>query len=284
MTHASPSHLPSESAARPISYELDSPELAQTYEDISLRQFNHGKILTDSLNIAPGEQVLDLGSGTGRLGAYVAERVGSHGRVLGIDPLPLRVVIANAKKIPNFTSAVGRAEDLSRFADETFDVVYLNSVFHWIADKPRALGEIFRVLKRGGRLGINSADAARPHQATLLLHEALAEIGIAADRLWAAGNPLPVDDPQLQALLEAAGFDSYRSEHHRFVDFHSDVDELFAFSGSSSFGNFLAELGGDERARVRDALARKLEAHRTPEGIRLERYLVFATARRAIPS
>ena len=79
---------------RPISLELDSPELAATYDETSLRQFNHGKLLIAALRPRPGERVLDVGCGTGRLGAYVADLVAPDGEVVGIDPLPLRIDLA----------------------------------------------------------------------------------------------------------------------------------------------------------------------------------------------
>jgi arsenite methyltransferase len=142
----------------------DTPELAATYEEVSIRQFENGKQLVSALNISSGERVLDIGAGTGRLGAYVAKIVGPSGSVVGIDPLPLRIEIAQSKAIGNFEARVGRAEDLSEFADATFDVVYLNSVFHWVSDKPRALAESFRVLKADGRLGLNCQDVAHPHE------------------------------------------------------------------------------------------------------------------------
>jgi len=67
---------------------------------------------------------------------------------------------------------------------------------------------------------------------------------------------------------------------HTFVDTLDGVDDLIAWSKSSSFGNFLSDLDPAELQRVRARLGQKLEAARTPDGIRLERYLVFATARR----
>lgn len=265
------------SAPQPVvSLALDSPDLALAYERTSDPQFKHGQILVKALNIGPGERVLDLGAGTGRLGAYVAELVGPAGQVIAIDPLHLRVDIAQAKAKPNLEARVGRAEDLSQFASDEFDVVYLNSVFHWIADKPRALREIFRVLKPGGRLGLNSADPHRLHQFRRHVAEIFNEQGIDAP----ANATIPVDQQELQALLSAAGFVHVETRHHTLVDFHPDVDSLIAWSRSSSFGNSLASLSNIQQTQLRDVLAQRLEPFRTPDGLRLERYLIFATARR----
>jgi len=161
---------------RPVSLELDSRELAATYDVTSTRQFNHGKVLIAALQLKPGQLVLDVGCGTGRLGEYVANIVAPSGRVIGIDPLPLRIELA-ASKNPRFEASVGRAEDLSAFASASFDALYSNSVFHWVSDKQTALREAHRVLKAGGRIGVNSADGDRPHQSAALVREAVIEEG-----------------------------------------------------------------------------------------------------------
>jgi len=91
MTQVIATHRP----ARSVSLDLDSPELAATYDQVSVRQFNHGKVLIGALGIKPGERVLDVGCGTGRLGAYVAGLVAPAGSVVGVDPLPLRVALGH---------------------------------------------------------------------------------------------------------------------------------------------------------------------------------------------
>jgi len=262
---------------RPVSLQLDSPELASTYEQVSVRQFNHGKVLVASLKLQPGERVLDVGCGTGRLGEYVANLVAPSGRVLGIDPLPLRIEIAAAKH-PLFEASVGRAEDLSAFGDASFDAVYLNSVFHWVSDKEKALREIFRVLKPGGRFAVNSADAERAHQSAQLVREAVLEEGLTdAAAASGFGTNYRVSAAALARLLEGAGFSAVSVRGHTFVDDVRDVDDLFAWSSSSSFGNFLSDLDNAQRARVRKRLSHKLDGLRTKEGIKLERHLVFAS-------
>lgn len=257
----------------------DSPELAATYEEISGYQFENGKRLVSGLNLCGGESVLDIGAGTGRLATHVAEIVGASGRVVGIDPLPLRIEIARAKAVGNFEARVGQAEDLSDFADETFDVVYLNSVFHWVADKPRALAEIFRVLKAGGRLGLNCQDPTRPHESRLFIRRALAEAGLKADHRTLHPS-LGLSGEELKGLLDAAGFVAPSIELERFIDSFSDADALIDWVSSGTFGNFLVGVSAEDRAAVREALRHLLEPRRSPEGIRLERYLLFATARK----
>jgi SAM-dependent methyltransferase len=261
-----------------ISLENDTPELAQNYEEASIVQFDHGKILIDALEMRPGEHVLDIGSGTGRLAAYVAELVGTDGAVIGIDPLAYRVAIAQSRASRSLLFSVGRAEDLSAFAPGRFDVVYLNSVFHWIEDKPRVLKQISRVLKDGGRIGLNTQDPSKPHQSRQFVRSALASAGI--DTAAVAHPNLGIDGPTLEAAFAEAGFVGYRAKLHTLVDLYPNVETLLRWSASSSFGNFLSGLSDAERDRVRSRLADRIEANRTPQGIRLERYLHFATARK----
>jgi arsenite methyltransferase len=261
-----------------VRLEFDTKELAESYERSSDPQFRNGKDLVEALDIVPGEHVLDVGAGTGRLAEYVAGLLGPEGLVVAVDPLPLRIEIAASKGKDNFRSLVGRAEDLSAFADSTFDVVYLNSAFHWVADKPKAVSEFLRVLKPGGRLGLNSADPETQHQSAVIVREILEQEGLASPE--SASSNHPSTRAELKTLLENAGFKRIEVEQRTFVDFHKGAEELLAHSRSSSFGNSLRDLGAEGYAQLRDHLARRLEEFRAPEGIRLERYLNFALAKK----
>jgi SAM-dependent methyltransferase len=260
-----------------INLTLDTPQLAATYEEISGRQqFADGKELVSALGISVGESILDLGAGTGHLAAYVQKIVGSSGTVVAVDPLPLRVEIAQSKGAGNFEARVGRAEDLSEFADASFDVVYMNCVFHWIEDKKSALQEIYRILKTGGRLGLNCQDTDHPHEAFHFIRRAMTEAGIEYDSYIPS-----LSGHELEAFVTGAGFVTYKGELRRLVNCYRDVDHLLAWVSSSSFGNFLANVSEAGRGRMRDALDRLLEPKRSAgEAIRLERYLLFVTARK----
>lgn len=134
----------------------DSDTLARDYEQVSAdRQFASGQRLATALAISMGEHVLDVGCGTGLLAEHIANIVGPTDHVLGIDPLPLRIELAQAKARTNLGFAVGNAYDLRSIAPASVDVVCLNAVFHWLPEKFGPMREFARVLRVGGRLGIS---------------------------------------------------------------------------------------------------------------------------------
>lgn len=263
-----------------VSLERDTSELARNYEQAGIVQFQHGKFLIGPLALKAGEHVLDIGTGTGRLAEFVAGLVGENGRLIGIDPLQSRIDIARLRQSETLTFDVGHAEDLSRFADNQFDVVYLNSVFHWIADKDLALREIHRVLKPDGRLGLNVQDPTKPHESRVLLQDAIVQSSL-VDRHRQSSPVLGATDEQLRELFATAGFVDYRSDLRALVDVHIDAGSLLKWSEASAFGNFLEGFTKSERDALHATFARLVEAKRTPEGLRLERYLRFAFARKA---
>jgi len=107
--------------------------------------------------IHKSEAVLDIGCGGGVDALAAAIMVGSKGKVVGIDMIPemLERARKNLCQTPliNVTLQEAAAEHLP-FLDESFDVVISNGVFNLIPDKARAVAEVFRVLKPGGRLMI----------------------------------------------------------------------------------------------------------------------------------
>ncbi len=108
--------------------------------------------------LAEGEVVLDLGSGAGADCLLAAKKVGKEGSVIGVDMTPEMIEKAreNARKhnITNVDFRLGEIENLP-LADNTVDVVISNCVINLSADKARVFGEIYRVLKPGGRISIS---------------------------------------------------------------------------------------------------------------------------------
>jgi SAM-dependent methyltransferase len=104
--------------------------------------------------VRPGETVLDLGSGAGLDSVLAARRAGPSGRVIGVDMTPAMLEKARrnvqALGLANVAFVQAEVESLP-LPDGTADVAFCNGLFNLCPDKPRALAEVYRVLKPGGR-------------------------------------------------------------------------------------------------------------------------------------
>ena len=154
---------------------------------------------TNLARIQPGEQVLDVGCGTGTLAMEVARQVGKAGRVTGVDPGTEQIARARAKaarrNLP-IEFQVGVIEQLT-FPDQTFDVVLSTLMMHHLPAplKRQGLAEIARVLKPGGRLVIADFQRKQERQGR-------------AVRFHAGGSNIH----DLVALLKEAGFEQVETE------------------------------------------------------------------------
>ena len=112
----------------------------------------------EGARIRPGDQVLDVGCGTGTLAMEAQRLVGGTGRVCGVDPDERQVARARAKAARRRTPIevrIGGVEHLD-FPEAVFDVVLSTMMLHHLPDDllERGLAEIARVLKPGGRVVI----------------------------------------------------------------------------------------------------------------------------------
>lgn len=105
--------------------------------------------------INEGEKVLDVGCGSGVDAIFAAMMTGPSGQVVGVDLTPemLRRARENLSltDLKNIIFDEAPADNLP-FADQNFNVVISNGAFNLVADKFRALSEVFRILRPGGRL------------------------------------------------------------------------------------------------------------------------------------
>jgi SAM-dependent methyltransferase len=147
-----------------------------------------------------GELVLDLGSGGGIDVLLSAKRVGSGGKVYGLDMTDEMLALARANAA---AAGVANVEFLRGYIEEiplprdTVDVVISNCVINLSPDKARVFAEIARVLKPGGRIGISDVvadDALTPSERA----ERGSHVGCIAGALSIT---------EYRAMLGAAGLD-----------------------------------------------------------------------------
>ena len=109
-----------------------------------------------------GETVLDLGSGGGIDVILSAKRVGPTGQAYGLDMTDEMLELARKNAadagITNVTFLKGLIEEVP-LPDASIDVVISNCVINLSTEKSKVLGEIARVLKPGGRVGISDVVA-----------------------------------------------------------------------------------------------------------------------------
>ena len=136
-------------------YGADGDESAHVQAEIRI----YAQRLLDGLPLAPGMRLLDLGTGDGLVPALALERYGPGIALDLVDVSPQLIAVARERLAAQHDSSrdryqVGSAERLDFAEDGSVDAVSSRACMAYVEDKPAAFGEIFRVLKPGGRVAM----------------------------------------------------------------------------------------------------------------------------------
>jgi len=158
--------------------------------------------------LAPGETVLDLGSGGGIDVLLSARRVGPAGKAYGLDMTDQMLSLAreNQRKagVENVEFLKGELENIP-LPEGAVDVVISNCVINLSADKDRALAEAFRVLRPGGRFAVSDV---------VVRGAVPAEIRRSIE-LWIGCVAGALDESEYREKLAQAGFEAIEIEPTR---------------------------------------------------------------------
>jgi SAM-dependent methyltransferase len=160
------------------------------------------------MRFQPGARVLDVGCGIGCAAIEMADHVGPHGVAHGIDISEAMIVEAESRvgHRNNARFSTGSATEIPH-RDAMFDAVRTERVLLYVPDREKALAEMMRVTKPGGRVvatdvdidctAIYSKDPALTRKMTSLVADAF---------------PHPTNGRELPALMRAAGFEDITVE------------------------------------------------------------------------
>jgi len=135
--------------------------LSNIHDEVMTRYYGCGLVTPELLT---GCDVLDLGCGAGRDCYAIAQMVGEHGSVIGVDMTDEQLAVANRhveyhrekfgyeKANTRFVKGYIEKLDELNIADNSIDVVISNCVINLSPDKHAVLREIFRILKPGGEI------------------------------------------------------------------------------------------------------------------------------------
>ena len=204
--------------------------------------------LAAELGLSPGDPVLDLGAGTGKLTRALVR----HGfLVTAVEPQDsLRAVLA--KQVPGARVLAGFAEEIP-IADRTVAAVTVADAFHWF-DRPKALAEIRRVLRPGGAfVHFNTVPdwrgASWSHDVGQLIVSARPE------------HPNFDGRPWHEYVREDGGFGEHRDVR---VTTYAPADTERVADHMASI-SWIAAMSPDERAAFQEQVRALIAAGETPE-------------------
>ncbi len=117
---------------------------------------NYANQFLRGIQISENPTVLDLGCGTGTATFELMKKLHGNGMFHGSDFSQRMIDVAKSRaKRMGLTNVEFRRRDAEclGYPDSSFDLIISSQAFHWIPDKGRALREILRVLKAGGKVG-----------------------------------------------------------------------------------------------------------------------------------
>lgn len=202
-----------------------TPEAANGYEKFFVPAIfdQWPKIMIAAAEIGKGDDVLDVGCGTGVLTRELTHHVGETGSSTGFDLSESMLGVARVR-CPDATFKQGNVAELP-FDDQSFDVVISSFMLMFVPDPQQAVREMRRVLRPGGRLVVSVWQGLDNNVVYRELVEATREVA-GDDSANSMAWPFTMGQAgRLKEIFEAAGIEvAAMSEHDGTADFPSVED------------------------------------------------------------
>jgi len=224
----------------------------------------------DAAAIGTGEQVLDIGCGTGQTTRDAAGRAlagGALGVDLSAEMIAIARQLATAEGLPNARFEQADAQ-IYPFGQGLFDVAISRTGAMFFGDPDVAFANIARALRGGGRLALLSWQPLPANEWVAELTAALAaDRDLPAPAPHAPG-PFALADPgRVRQLLTGAGFTRIEIDPMQApIWFGAGTDDAHGFA-LGLLGWMLEGLDEERRARALDALRATVTAHSTADGV-----------------
>lgn len=252
---------------------------AADYFDHPVGSFWHrfGRQTVERLDLRPGESVLDVCSGSGGSALPAAERVGPNGRVIAVDLAERLIALAEAKAqsrgLGNIEFRVADMLALG-YPDATFDAVICVFGIFFVPDMTAAVGELWRMVRPGGRLAITTWGPDLFEPANGAFWDAIRQ---ERPDLYRGFNPWDrICEPAgLREMLSAAGVSDAAIIAEAGRHPLNSPDDWWAIAMGSGYRGTLAQLDPEAFSRVRD---RNLARLRESGAKSIETNVVYAVA------
>jgi ubiquinone/menaquinone biosynthesis C-methylase UbiE len=228
----------------------------QLEANYSRRDFRRRRQLVhEALGAQPGERVLDVGCGPGFYVAELLERVGPAGAVVGVDISPDMLGLAEKRSEGHDNVELRQAPATSLpVEDSSFDAALSVQVLEFVEDVDKALAEMYRALRPGGRLVVWDVDWA-----TVSWHSTDPERMARVLHAWDAHLAHPSLPQTLASRLRSVGFDGIAAEGHTFATTEL-TPESYGGATLPSIAQYVMGRGGitEEEAQSWEAEQREL--------------------------
>ena len=262
--------------------EIDWNEMAKTFDRwLSFIQPVAEKLISLA-DISPGQQVLDVASGTGEPSLTLARRFGNQISLIGVDGAEAMVAAANQKVQQEGLKGVVfrqmKAEQLT-FPANQFDRVISRFGVMLFDDPLAGLKETRRVLKPGGKMAIAVWGEFQKVKSIYLIWDLLMKRLPEGDRL---PTPKMADlgpPGKLKALFDNAGFDRYELTSLPLVYRFDDFESYWKINTESGvLKESLDRLPPTEQALLRNDVIKRIAPYRQNGRIKLQNDVLLAFA------